>query len=197
MKIIYQPLKIIFITQPFGANGVCINQFGSLIGCDGTNPPLGFRSLYGPNGHPGVDLAASSRVSCFCAQRGVVYEIDTNKRSGLDVRIESEEGGRKFRHIYEHLSRVDVNVGDIVETGQQIGLPGKTGYATGEHLHFEVRELIQGKWVHIDPMTVMEMTPASKVLVLNHMILAAREALAKLADNLAEFARRKKSEVIK
>lgn len=191
MKLIYQPLKVMFVTQKFGNNGVCVNNTtGALIGCDGYNPPEGFRSLYGDRGHLGVDLAAGSRVRAFCAQIGVVYDIDTNEKSGLDVRIESEVNGRKFRHIYEHLSRVDVEVGDVIETGQQIGIPGMTGYATGEHLHFQVEEFIQGQWTPIDPMTVMVTVPATKVLAINNTLIYATEAVSKLADDIARFLKR-------
>ena len=192
MKLIYQPLETVFVTQAFGENRVCIsNTDGTLIGCDGNNPPQGYRSLYGTKGHLGTDMAATSRVKLFCAQRGHVYHIDTNKRSGLDVRIESNEDGRRIRCIYEHMSRVDVQVGDFVETGQVIGLPGKTGYATGEHLHFQVEEFILGEWVAIDPMTIMEMTPANKVLILNNKVTFLKEKLALLADQLATYLRRK------
>jgi len=44
------------------------------------------------------------------------------------------------RRCDAHLSEVGVKVGDTVETGEKLGLAGCTGYCTGTHLHFELRE---------------------------------------------------------
>ena len=41
--------------------------------------------------------------------------------------------------IYAHLSRVDATLGRQVAPGDELGLVGQTGEATGPHLHFEVR----------------------------------------------------------
>ncbi|RDI73676.1 Peptidase family M23 [Gaiella occulta] len=53
--------------------------------------------------------------------------------------------------IASHLSRVDVKLGQIVAAGQQIGLAGATGDATGPHVHFEVR--VRGAVV--DPLSAL------------------------------------------
>jgi len=42
--------------------------------------------------------------------------------------------------LYAHLSKIDVEMGDVVEAGDQIGEVGQSGVATGSHLHFEVRQ---------------------------------------------------------
>ena len=43
------------------------------------------------------------------------------------------------RTLYAHLSQVGVRLGQTVQTGWRIGRVGATGYATGAHLHFELR----------------------------------------------------------
>jgi murein DD-endopeptidase MepM/ murein hydrolase activator NlpD len=63
------------------------------------------------------------------------------------------------------MSRIDVKQGAHVEQGQHIGAVGMTGWATGPHLHFEVK--ING--VQQDPLIVAKssepvvLSPASKV----------------------------------
>jgi murein DD-endopeptidase MepM/ murein hydrolase activator NlpD len=39
--------------------------------------------------------------------------------------------------LYAHMSKIKVKVGDVVETGQLLGLSGKTGRVSGPHLHWQ------------------------------------------------------------
>jgi murein DD-endopeptidase MepM/ murein hydrolase activator NlpD len=57
---------------------------------------------------------------------------------------------------YAHLSAVAVAIGDVVETGRQVGSVGSSGNATGPHLHFEVR--VGG--VARDPAAFLAVSPA-------------------------------------
>ncbi len=47
--------------------------------------------------------------------------------------------GNGFLTLYGHLTQTEVEVGDKVKEGQEIGLMGSTGYSTGTHLHYELR----------------------------------------------------------
>jgi hypothetical protein len=76
------------------------------------------------------------------------------------VRIDSGGG---VETLYAHLSEVDVEAGDIVETGQQVGLVGEEGNSTGPHLHFEVR--LDG--VAVDPAQVLRLPTASDAAYAN------------------------------
>jgi murein DD-endopeptidase MepM/ murein hydrolase activator NlpD len=99
MKLIFKPLKPFQISQAFGENKACkpIDGTQKTITCDGHNPPEGWVSLYGPLGHQAIDLYASHGQPVYAAQDGVVYKIDTDAKSGLDVRLEHELKGQKFR----------------------------------------------------------------------------------------------------
>lgn len=65
------------------------------------------------------------------------------------VRIAKKQGGfgnvvilmhlNGLETVYAHLSRIKVKPGDIVQSGQIIGLGGNTGHSRGTHLHFEIR----------------------------------------------------------
>ena len=46
--------------------------------------------------------------------------------------------GNGYATLYQHLSRQDVAVGDMVYQGDQIGAVGDTGISTAPHLHFEI-----------------------------------------------------------
>ncbi len=46
--------------------------------------------------------------------------------------------GNGVRTLYGHCSALNVSVGDEVTQGDVIGYVGMTGYATGNHLHFEL-----------------------------------------------------------
>ena len=186
----YQPVKPFHVNQFFGGNGICISndQYNRIIDCDGTKPPSGFRSLYGPEGHKGLDLKIWRGQEVYCARDGVVVYIDTDTRTGLDVRVESNIGGKKYTHIYEHLLGYAPQVGSKIMTGQLIGWADNTGYSSGDHLHFEVRDEFGNS---IDPLSIMYPTFAKDILLFSHKVKWLTEQVALLADRIGAFLREK------
>lgn len=190
MKFIYQPVRPFRVGQTFGQNLACVDLAtnSKVISCDGYNPPPGYKSLYGKNGHTGIDLSANHGQPVYCACGGIVDSIDTEPRTGLDVRVISEIEGVKYKHVYEHLLGYQSKKGDKIETGDLIGWADNTGYSSGDHLHFGVYRLEKSKWVPVDPLPIMFSDFALHVSVLKTL----KEKVALLAELVADFLRKKR-----
>ncbi|MHB1253625.1 MAG: murein hydrolase activator EnvC family protein [Candidatus Humimicrobiaceae bacterium] len=86
--------------------------------------------------HTGVDLAAPSGTPIFAADGGEVLQASYSGGYGNSILIYHGGG---FATFYAHMSGFAVGQGQMVKRGQVIGYVGATGWATGPHLHFEVR----------------------------------------------------------
>lgn len=189
-KYFFQPVTPFRLNQRFGENQACVDlkTNSKYIVCDGNNPPTGYKSVYGPKGHLGIDLYATHGTPVYAACAGTVDSIDTNPRTGLDVKMVSEVGGKKYKHIYEHLLGYQPKVGDWIEVGGLVGWADNTGYSAGDHLHFELQEWIKGRWVSIDPLPLMDDIYALKFAGLWRQV---KELTARVAELLADAARKK------
>lgn len=183
----YQPVSPFVINQKFGENNACVNDNLQVITCDGNNPPQGYRSIYGQKGHLGLDLKIYRGQEVYCARDGEVCFIDTNPKSGLDVRIKSIINGIEYVHIYEHLLGYQPSVGDKLKTGQLIGWADNTGYSSGDHLHFQLEK----NKIPIDPLSVMSNIFAKDILRMENTLKYLMEQVALLADRIGDFLRRK------
>ena len=86
--------------------------------------------------HEGTDYAASTGTPVMSAGEGVVIRAGRAGGYGNLVEIRHRSG---VTTRYGHLSRIQTKAGARVSQGQQIGLVGATGLASGPHLHYEFR----------------------------------------------------------
>ncbi len=94
--------------------------------------------------HLGYDLAVTQHVGVEASNDGkVVYAAPLGIYGNCIV----VDHGYGLQTIYGHLSKIDVQVGDMVKQGQVMGLSGQTGMAGGDHIHFAMQ--LDG--VQIDP----------------------------------------------
>lgn len=98
---------------------------------------------YGYRGkwHNGIDIGAPLGTPVFAAEDGEVVAIgnqDNHCYKGAYGKFIVINHRNNLTTLYAHLSRQIVKKGDNVKRGELIGYVGKTGYATGPHLHFTV-----------------------------------------------------------
>lgn len=86
--------------------------------------------------HAGVDLEATPSQPVYAVSSGVVAFAGWNSGHGKQVELQHDE---HFATRYSHLAGWSVRPGDVVRRGDVIGWAGRTGTATGVHLHFELR----------------------------------------------------------
>lgn len=100
--------------------------------------------------HSGMDIAAPEGTPVQAPAGGIVTFADGGLYlTGGTLLIDHGHG---ISSNFLHLSRIDVKPGDRVEQGQVVGAVGKTGRATGPHLHWGLN------WfnVRLDPLLLLE-----------------------------------------
>lgn len=111
--------------------------------------------------HTGVDLIVPEGTPVLAVLPGTVRLVDEVSGYGLIVVIDH---GLGWQSLYAHLLDVAVQPGDTVANGQPIARVGSSGSASTPHLHFEWRQLRQGKLVAVDPAPLLQPTGASPSL---------------------------------
>ena len=110
-------------------------QWGWPASCSSVSSPFGWR--WGTL-HDGTDIAGCGYGSnIFAAQSGTVVQSSVKSDNGQFITIDHHNG---YYSMYAHLcvGCRYVSVGQYVEKGQVIGGMGRTGAATGVHLHFAI-----------------------------------------------------------
>lgn len=161
---------------PFGSNSDL-----KIILVDGNNTPFVMPcepekvlSKYGSrNGrmHTGIDLKLALGAPVRCCFDGVVRLVKNSPSYGKVVVVRHYNG---LETLYAHLDSICVKNDEIVNSGQLVGLAGRTGRASTEHLHFETRFL----YTHFDPSKMIDFDEEellSNILVLTKNDLHAEE----------------------
>ncbi len=110
-----RPCSYVKLTSPFGYR----------------DAPTSGASTY----HQGVDLSAPAGTPVYATRAGRVTIASYGSAAGYYVSINHLDG---FSSIYMHLTNYVVGSGQTVSAGQLIGYVGRTGVATGYHLHFGI-----------------------------------------------------------
>jgi LysM repeat protein len=87
--------------------------------------------------HTGTDLKLDLGDTVYAAYSGEVFRACRYYGYGNLVIVKHPHALETY---YGHLSKFLVKAGDTIRAGQALGLGGRTGRATGTHLHFEIRE---------------------------------------------------------
>ncbi|CAN5870369.1 hypothetical protein BH11BAC7_BH11BAC7_13960 [soil metagenome] len=112
--------------------------------------------------HRGVDIDLNRGDTVRCAFSGMVRFAGKEGGYGNVVIVRHYNG---LETVYAHLWKIKVKPGDIVNSGQLLGLGGSTGHSTGPHLHFETRF----RGIAIDPAYFISYT--SHTLIADHVCL--------------------------
>ncbi len=111
-------------------------------------------SKFGPRNHPltkkpsfhtGFDISASTGTPVKAVYSGTVIFAQYMSAWGNYIMVDHGSG---YVSAYAHNSKILVKKGEKVKTGQVIAKAGSTGWSTGPHLHFGIKE--NGKWVDPD-----------------------------------------------
>ena len=85
--------------------------------------------------HAGLDVAVARGTPIMSSAPGTVLAVNDYFFNGKTIFVDHGNG---LITMYCHLDQFDVKNGDAVSKGQQLGLSGMTGRATGPHLHWSV-----------------------------------------------------------
>jgi len=86
--------------------------------------------------HPGMDIDGERGEEIIAPANGIVTKAGWTGGYGNMVEIDHGNG---LATRYGHMSKIEVEVGDTITRGQQLGQIGSTGLSTGPHLHYELR----------------------------------------------------------
>lgn len=96
--------------------------------------------------HPAIDLAAPTGTAVLATTSGQKVSFAGRRGGYGNVVMTRDSQGRT--HLYAHLHSIAVRTGHVLRQGQKLGTVGSTGFSTGPHLHYEIKN-VAGR--HVNP----------------------------------------------
>jgi murein DD-endopeptidase MepM/ murein hydrolase activator NlpD len=100
--------------------------------------------------HPGIDIKGELGDPIFATADGFVDRCDWYGGYGNAVLLRHSFG---YQTLYGHMSKVNVEQGQEIKSGDLIGFMGSTGRSTGTHVHYEIRK----DGIDIDPVPYIKL----------------------------------------
>jgi len=140
--------------------------------------PFGYR---GRHFHAGMDIKLNHGDTVVCAFDGKVRMAKYYHGYGNTVVVRHANG---LETLYGHLSKINVKVNQDVKAGELIGLGGRTGRASCDHLHFETRfngePFNPRQFIDLDNFALYKDT----LLITNHTFGRAKDYMPSGCDTL-------------
>lgn len=164
MEFLLQPVPRFFINQKFGENNACVRFVNGKSEVITPNKPGicpdGFQNLYSQtNGHNGLDISARRGDPILAPCDGIIEEVQTEEARGLGIGLittqqyfcKETNKNEYMKMRFWHLKSIEINLGDTVRMGDVIGYADNTGFSSGDHLHFELKPVLQtnNHWYNI------------------------------------------------
>lgn len=100
--------------------------------------------------HPAIDLAGRHGAPVYATSHGQTVTFAGWRGGYGNAVITRDREGRE--HLYGHLSAIWTRPGVTLAQGDRLGALGSTGYSTGPHVHYEVKDR---RGAHINPVTLL------------------------------------------
>jgi murein DD-endopeptidase MepM/ murein hydrolase activator NlpD len=100
--------------------------------------------------HPAIDLAGRYGSPVYATSHGQTVTFAGSRGGYGNAVITRDREGRE--HLYGHLSAIYTRPGVTLAQGDRLGALGSTGYSTGPHVHYEVKDR---RGAHINPVVLL------------------------------------------
>jgi murein DD-endopeptidase MepM/ murein hydrolase activator NlpD len=163
------------LTQPFGET-----RFGGAVYAgEPFHDGLDLATFCGDRivaAHAGTVLAVGRRFDAWIGWRGSLdrYQLRLTRKhlwKALPIVVVIDDGNG-YRSIYAHFARTTVKRGQVVKAGQLIGYEGRSGHASGCHLHYGLFSPAETRTFEVDPKAVKQMLlPRRQVLRIDPLLV--------------------------